>query len=290
MKKIVRSLLCSGLMFIFLLHTLSPALAFQTNENDTETPILESIMEDTTYYTEEGKPLNQYDIVTSVTEDGVQVYGFFAEDGNIIASMLENEDCIVIAYTDGRMYTFEKNEDGHIDFSNVKKTITHIDYSMTQDNRVETSVPYATHEFYSNFFDKDGYINYSQIGTWHLYYDGSHVYSGDHPSKSILNACEDFESNIKSMDDHLYDVAETITGYVPGVSAALALAKLVEDPNWKTSAELGTQLILLIPQLSYVSMGWNTMELFRHMASAVSDHSAYKKNFQYVEKHGELIS
>lgn len=143
MKKVICSLLCSGLMFLFLLHTLSSALDSQTNENDTETPIPASIIKDAAYYTEEGKPLNQYDIVTSVTEDGMQVHGFFAKDGNIIASMLENEDCIVIAYTDGRMYTFEKNEDAHIDFSNVKKTITHIDYSMTQDDRVETSVPYA---------------------------------------------------------------------------------------------------------------------------------------------------
>ena len=91
MKKMICSLLCSGLMFLFLLHTLSSALNSQTNENDTETPIPASIIKDAAYYTEEGKPLNQYDIVTSVTEDGVQVYGFFAKDGNIIASMLENE-------------------------------------------------------------------------------------------------------------------------------------------------------------------------------------------------------
>ncbi|MFR4978721.1 MAG: hypothetical protein ACLUDG_07320 [Butyricicoccus sp.] len=143
MKKMICSLLCSGLMFLFLLHTLSSALNSQTNENDTETPIPASIIKDAAYYTEEGKPLNQYDIVTSVTEDGVQVYGFFAKDGNIIASMLENEDCIVIAYTDGRMYTFEKNENGYIDFSNVKKTITHIDYSITQDDHAKTSIPYA---------------------------------------------------------------------------------------------------------------------------------------------------
>lgn len=87
------------------------------------------------------------------------------------------------------------------------------------------------------------------------------------------------------MDDHLYDAAETITGYAPGVSVAMALARLVQDVSWSNAAELVAQLVLLIPQLGGVSTAINTGVLFGHMLGAASDHSACKDDFEYVRDH-----
>lgn len=100
-----------------------------------------------------------------------------------------------------------------------------------------------------------------------------------------MNKCEDFSDSIHSMDDDLYDAAETITGYAPGVSVAMALARLVQDVSWSNAAELVAQLVLLIPQLGGVSTAINTGVLFGHMLGAASDHSAYKDDFEYVRDH-----
>ncbi len=196
------------------------------------------MVENPAYYTKEGKSLSQYDISTVTTIDGMNISTFWDEDGNIVASMTQDEEYLVIAYTDGRMFTFPKDANGNIAFSSIKETRTALQYPLETDNAEQSIVPYARKTFHSNFFPDDGYTYYSELDVWHLYYGDDYAYSGDNPSSKILNKCEDFSDSIHSMDDHLYDAAETITGYVPGVSVAMALARLVQDVSWSNAAEL----------------------------------------------------
>lgn len=59
---------------------------------------------------------------------------FWDEDGNIVASMTQDEEYLAIAYTDGRMLTFPKDANGNIAFSSIKETRTALQYPLETDN------------------------------------------------------------------------------------------------------------------------------------------------------------
>lgn len=124
MKKFLKSLLCSLCALLFCMP--SPVLADSSKEI-----IWKTVIDNADYCTQEGKNLSQYQITTSTTQDGAQINLFSDQDGNAVASMVEDASNLCLAYTDGRMYTFEKDKEGHIDFSNnVEKTLTNIQYPI----------------------------------------------------------------------------------------------------------------------------------------------------------------
>ena len=247
---------------------------------------LSSLLSTQTFLTQDGKSLNDYSRSSYTTVDGMNITMFSDESDNIVAVITEDTKNLSISYSDGRMYTFTKNNIGTIDFKDVDITQSSFQYPLDEQSVFpETTVPNASNgeEFTSNFFPDDSYVYLDLINHWHLYYGGDHAFSGNSPSSTILNKCKDFKTNIIAMDEHLYDAAETITGYVPGVSVSLALAKLIQDANWKTATELVGQLVLLIPALGPVSTVLNTTTLFGHMLGALACNRSYKSDFDYVK-------
>lgn len=124
MKKFLKSLLCSLCVLLFCMP--SPVLAVDSSKEI----IWKTVIDNADYCTQEGKKLSQYQITTSTTQDGAQINLFSDQDGNAVASMVEDASNLCLAYTDGRMYTFAKDKEGHIDFSNVDKTLTNIQYPI----------------------------------------------------------------------------------------------------------------------------------------------------------------
>lgn len=264
-----------------LMATLLVIPSFASNNSS-----LSSLLSTQTLFTHDGRSLNEYSCSSFTTVDGMSITLFSDESNNTIAVVAEDTQNLSIGYSDGRMYTFTKDGNGDINSENVDITQSTLQYPLDEQN-VDPGfiVPNASNgeEFTSYFFPDDSYVYLNLINHWHLYYGGDHAFSGDSPTSTILNKCKDFKTNIRAMDDHLYDAAETITGYVPGVSVSLALAKLIQNPNWSTSTELIVQLVLLIPALGGVSSLLNTSVLFGHMLGALSCNRSYKADFDYVK-------
>lgn len=283
MKKLLKKVFSLCLAFCFLFTIGTPAIAAY-NSND-----LPQILEQEQFFTQDSKPLSSYTCESSTTIDGMKIAAFFDENGNIVASMAEDSQTIVVRFTDGRKYEIVKNSDGSINSAQVTESFVNITY-YTQDIDVDSNSDISTNasnasieNYTSRYLTNDRYTHYESLNTWHLYYDNDYAYSGDHASSSILSQCEDFKTHLRNMDAHLDDTADTLMGLIPGYSVAYALATLVTNPSWSSAADLATELILLIPDLAGLGNIITASDIFFSVTSAVIDHSGYVDAFNYVK-------
>ena len=70
-----------------------------------------------------------------------------------------------------------------------------------RDEPAEEVLRSRKHYESSTFLIDDSYTYYPELSIWILYCSGEWTRSGDNPSKTILNYCEKFRTNLLAMDN-----------------------------------------------------------------------------------------